>query len=229
MSGTSQYLAIVAGEQTGVNQLLGVKTTAQNHSQSPFSIDYEADQLSGVDTFNQIQFETDYTVCTAYIWKTSPTTSPSIASTIKCESHTKRCLNSVLFSPDSTILGMVMEDDHGYIGVSACYVQLFSVQSSQLITDLDMDMDGGQNGRTQGACRSIDNKLLAISRFNDATVWKISDNSTDKEQLFITSQSMRALFMDNVGEGFYFSMKSPVAFSSDSSLLLYIRKQIIEI
>lgn len=167
---------------------------------------------------------------TVTVWELEPT--PVIVRQLAYKLANNQYVSVVFFSRESSVIGWVVDThrpDPFDRGGCAAFVRLFSIETGNQLSEINMM--GKFNSETAGACISSDHLLFAVAGYSEVVVWEIGRQDGELKEIFATSESNRALFTDNAEDilGWPPTNGSPVEFSADSSVLLFIRRGILEI
>lgn len=134
-------------------------------------------------------------------------------------------LSVLFFSPDSKLIGRVMDTRDDW---TDSVIYLYSLETGEQVSETHIT--GRSNNASEGACISHDHRLLAVAGSEEAYVWEIERHGTGAREVFATSQTARAQFTKNTEAVSRWTPRpSVVEFSPDSSLLLFVRRGILEI
>ena len=136
----------------------------------------------------------------------------------------------IFFSPDSALIGLMTSRPAAEIvnqKQHSSFTCLFSITTSKQLSDIGMVKEFKE--RARGACISYDNRLISIATENEAFVWEIGHDGKGAQEIFATNGTSRALFTGNGDDHWALSDANSVRFSPDSSLLLFYRKEVLEI
>lgn len=191
---------------------------------------FQAETIDFVTLSTNDRFLVTASNSTATIWELE--SAPVITSHFKFQLIDNQTLRLIFLSPDSTILGLVIETyptEQAFNGRRYTpFIRLFSIETGKKLSEISMA--GKLNFGTRAVCISSDHLLLAMSGYDEAIVWEIAPEDATLQEIFATSESTRALFKEtteSTADGYIVSASAK--FSPDASLLLFIRCGILEI